>query len=110
MILVFFEYFLYIFAKNQTNMKYTAIIKKTPDGWFIGQCEQIPEALTQGKSIEEVKENLKDAIRLCLEYKNMEASQNKKVKQKNAASKKSFFVTHLNCIQSISNQSNNIPK
>ena len=48
-------------------MEYTAIIQKTPAGWYIGQCEQIPEALTQGRTIEEVKENLKDAIKLVLE-------------------------------------------
>ena len=48
-------------------MEYTAIIRKTERGWYIGQCEQIPGALTQGRTIEEVKENLKDAIQLLLE-------------------------------------------
>ena len=47
--------------------EYTAIIQKTPDGWYIGQCEQVPGALTQGITIDEVKENLKDAIELVLE-------------------------------------------
>jgi predicted RNase H-like HicB family nuclease len=48
-------------------MEYTAIIQKTPSGWYIGQCEQVPEALSQGRTIDELKENLKDAIRLVLE-------------------------------------------
>lgn len=48
-------------------MEYTAIIQKTPSGWYIGQCEQVPGALTQGKTIVEVKENLKEAIQLVLE-------------------------------------------
>ena len=48
-------------------MEYTAIIQKTSDGWYIGQCEQVPGAMTQGKTIEEVKENLKEAIQLVLE-------------------------------------------
>jgi predicted RNase H-like HicB family nuclease len=48
-------------------MEFTAIIKKSKSGWYIGQCEQIPGALTQGKTIEEVKENLKEAIALILE-------------------------------------------
>jgi len=48
-------------------MEYTAIIKKTKNGWYIAQCEQMPGALTQGRTIEEVKENLKDAINLLLE-------------------------------------------
>jgi len=48
-------------------MEYTAIIKDIEDGWYMGQCEQIPNAITQGQTIDEVKENLKDAISLLLE-------------------------------------------
>jgi len=48
-------------------MEFTAIIEKTPSGWYIGQCEQVPGALTQGKTVGEVKENLKEAITLVLE-------------------------------------------
>jgi predicted RNase H-like HicB family nuclease len=33
----------------------------------MGQCEQVPGAMTQGQTIEEVKENLKEAIPLVLE-------------------------------------------
>jgi predicted RNase H-like HicB family nuclease len=48
-------------------MEFTAIIKKTKNAWYIGQCEQVPGALTQGRTVEEVKENLKEAIALILE-------------------------------------------
>jgi len=48
-------------------MEYTAIIKEIEDGWYFAQCEQIPGAMTQGETIEEATENLKDAIRLMLE-------------------------------------------
>ena len=48
-------------------MKYTAIIKEIEDGWYMGQCEQVPEAMTQGRTIEEVRENLKDAITLLFQ-------------------------------------------
>ena len=48
-------------------MEYTAITQKTPNGWYIAQCEQVPGALTQGKTLEEVHENLKEAITLVLE-------------------------------------------
>jgi len=33
----------------------------------MGQCEQMPNAITQGQTIEEVKENLKEVIQLLLE-------------------------------------------
>ena len=48
-------------------MEYTAIIKEIEDGWYMGQCEQVPGAITQGKTIGEVEENLKEAIALILE-------------------------------------------
>ena len=48
-------------------MEYTAIIKEIEDGWYMGQCEQVPGAITQGKTIDEVEENLKEAIALILE-------------------------------------------
>jgi len=48
-------------------MEYTAIIKEIEDGWYMGQCEQVPGAMTQGKTIDEVEENLKEAIELILE-------------------------------------------
>ena len=48
-------------------MKFTAIIEKGENGWFVGQVEEIPAALAQGKTIEEVKENLHDALKLVLE-------------------------------------------
>lgn len=48
-------------------MKFTAIIEKGENGWFVGQVEEIPAALSQGKTIQEVKDNLLDALKLILE-------------------------------------------
>jgi len=48
-------------------MEYTAIIKEMSNSWYFAQCEQLPNAITQGETIEEALENLKDAIRLLLE-------------------------------------------
>lgn len=47
-------------------MKYTATITKTEDGMYIAQCEQVPEAVTQGNTLKEVLVNIKDAINLVL--------------------------------------------
>jgi predicted RNase H-like HicB family nuclease len=52
-------------------MKLTAIIEKSEDGWFVGQIEEMPAALSQGKTIEELKVNLLDAFRLLLETNRM---------------------------------------
>jgi predicted RNase H-like HicB family nuclease len=49
-------------------MEYTIQIKQNPQsGWFIGQCEEIPEAITQGKDIDELMFMMQDAIELALE-------------------------------------------
>jgi len=48
-------------------MKLTAIIEKSADGWYVGQIEEFPAALSQGKTIEELKANLLDALGLLLE-------------------------------------------
>jgi predicted RNase H-like HicB family nuclease len=48
-------------------MKFTAIIEKGENGWFVGQVEEFPAAISQGKTIEELKENLIDALKLLLD-------------------------------------------
>ncbi len=46
--------------------KFTAIFKKT-DKWWIGYVIEIPGANTQGRTLEEARENLKEAVKLILE-------------------------------------------
>ena len=48
-------------------MKFTAVIEKSEDGWFVGQVEEMPAAISQGRTIDELKENLIDALKLLLE-------------------------------------------
>jgi predicted RNase H-like HicB family nuclease len=47
-------------------MKWTAVYQKVPQG-YVGWVEELPGANTQGASLAEVKENLKEAIALVLE-------------------------------------------
>jgi predicted RNase H-like HicB family nuclease len=39
-------------------MRFTAIIEQGESGWFVGQIEEVPAAVSQGKTTEELKENL----------------------------------------------------
>ncbi|MCD6010389.1 MAG: hypothetical protein K0Q79_251 [Flavipsychrobacter sp.] len=48
-------------------MKLTAIIEKGENGWLVGQIEEIPAVISQGKTTEELKANLIDALNLYLE-------------------------------------------
>jgi predicted RNase H-like HicB family nuclease len=49
--------------------KYTAVFERGEDGWWVASCLEIPEAITQGETIEEARENLKDAIQLVIEVR-----------------------------------------
>ncbi|UCE23016.1 MAG: type II toxin-antitoxin system HicB family antitoxin [Candidatus Aminicenantes bacterium] len=47
-------------------MSFTAIYQKVPEG-YIAFVEELPGANTQGKTLEEARKNLKEAIKLLLE-------------------------------------------
>ena len=60
-----------ITLKNQLKMKgklkLNAIIEPSDEGGFIAFIEELPNVCTQGESLEEVKENLKDALKMLLD-------------------------------------------
>ena len=49
------------------DARFTNKFRQAESGWFIAYCEEVPEARTQGETLEEVRENLKDAIAFILE-------------------------------------------
>jgi predicted RNase H-like HicB family nuclease len=60
----------------KSNTCFNALIKETDDGWFFGQIEEVPEAMSQGKTIEELLKNLEDALSLILELRREETLKN----------------------------------
>lgn len=48
-------------------MKFTAIIEQGENGWLVGQVEEVPAAMSQGKTIDELKANLLDALKMILD-------------------------------------------
>lgn len=46
--------------------RFTGVFEQVGD-WWIGSVEELPGANTQGRTMEEVRENLKEAVRLILE-------------------------------------------
>lgn len=53
--------------------KFTAVYEHGDDGWILATCPEVPGAITQGRSIEEARENLKDAIHMMLEVRREDA-------------------------------------
>ncbi|HEX7332505.1 MAG TPA: type II toxin-antitoxin system HicB family antitoxin [Pyrinomonadaceae bacterium] len=49
-----------------TELTLTAIFEEADEGGFIGYVAELPGANTQGETLEEVRENLNEAIELIL--------------------------------------------
>lgn len=49
------------------NLLFTAVIVEEPKGGYSAYIEEIPGANTQGETLDEVRENLKEALALVLD-------------------------------------------
>jgi predicted RNase H-like HicB family nuclease len=59
-------------------MKLTIVISKGEE-FFIGTIKEIPAVLTQGKTVEEARENVLDALQLYLEDMQSEEDNSNKI-------------------------------
>jgi predicted RNase H-like HicB family nuclease len=50
-------------------MKFTVTIDRDEDGMWVVECPAIPGCVSQGNSKEHALENIRDAIKLCLEVR-----------------------------------------
>lgn len=55
------------------KQRYHTIIKPETNGWFVGWVEEIPGTITYGKSLNECRRNLRDALQLMIETHRDEA-------------------------------------
>lgn len=53
-------------TKKPTIMKYSVVIEKDDNGWYVGQCCEVPSAMSQGKTLKELMANMKEAIELAI--------------------------------------------
>jgi len=51
---------------DQRQLELTAVFRKLPES-YVGFVEQLPGANTQGATLEETRENLREAVQLVLE-------------------------------------------
>jgi len=68
------------------KLELTMMVEKGEDGYLIGQIVEYPAALSQGKTIEELEKNLKDALKLLLRVQKdqlkLEYAKRKAIKRK----------------------------
>jgi len=65
-----------------TELTLTAIYEEAEEGGYIGYVAELPGANTQGETLEEVRENLGEAIQLILEANREQFEKNFSTKAK----------------------------
>ncbi|MEK6951908.1 MAG: type II toxin-antitoxin system HicB family antitoxin [Nanoarchaeota archaeon] len=48
-------------------LNFTTIIEQDEEGWYVATVPDIPGCYTQGKTIAQILERIKEAIEVCLE-------------------------------------------
>ena len=56
------------------KLQFTAIIQKGENGYYVGQVAEVPEAISQGQTMEELEANLIDALLLVWESNRIDAN------------------------------------
>jgi predicted RNase H-like HicB family nuclease len=56
-------------VKDQGAMTYSAVLTTGQDGWICAQIAEVPEAISQGRTVEEAKANVEEALELALDWR-----------------------------------------
>lgn len=59
--------------------KFTIIIQEDPEGGYTGRCMELRGAISEGRTIEELRRNMTEAIQLVLESLEEDARKYKKI-------------------------------
>ena len=54
------------------SLNYTVLIEQDEDGIYIAKVPDIPGCYTQGKTVEQAMERIREAIQVCLEAEELE--------------------------------------
>jgi predicted RNase H-like HicB family nuclease len=65
--------------KNVGGRKFTIRVQKAPEGGYTGQCIELPGAISEGETIEELKANMTEAIQLVLDTLEEQAKKDRKI-------------------------------
>lgn len=52
---------------KHNSLSFTVLIEQDEDGMYIAKVPDIPGCYTQGKTVEQAMERIKEAIQVCLE-------------------------------------------
>ena len=63
--------------RNVFLVNFTVLIEQDEDGMYVAKVPDIPGCYTQGKTIQQAMERIKEAIQVCLESEKEERHQMK---------------------------------
>ena len=52
--------------------EFYVVIEKDEDGFYVGEVPQLRACYTQGRRLDELMENIKEVIKLCLEEEDID--------------------------------------
>jgi predicted RNase H-like HicB family nuclease len=56
-------------TKQEARITYSAVLTPGGDGWICAQIAEVPEAISQGRTLEEATANVTEALELALEWR-----------------------------------------
>ena len=59
-------------TSHDRSLTFTAVLTEGEDGWICAQIAEVPEAISQGRTIEEAKANVAEALELALQWRREE--------------------------------------
>ncbi len=59
--------------RGMEALGFTVVYTPIEDGWYMAQVLELPEAISQGETLEEAREMIRDAVRELLELRREEA-------------------------------------
>jgi predicted RNase H-like HicB family nuclease len=65
--------------KSIGNRKFTIRIQRALEGGYTGQCIELPGAISEGETIEELKTNMTEAIQLVLDTLEEQSKKDRKI-------------------------------
>jgi predicted RNase H-like HicB family nuclease len=57
-----------------TKKEFYVVIERDEDGYYVGEVPQLKACYSQGETIDELMNNIKEVIELCLEEESEESS------------------------------------
>lgn len=57
---------------DESQLTYTAVLTPGEDGYVCAQIAEVPEAISQGRTLEEAKANVVEALELALQWRREE--------------------------------------